>query len=215
MKKKKQVGQWWIKGALLIGICLNGMPACSNVKPAVSAQDDAALQMMVVDRSHFEVSHKKPCSHTRMCPAPLVCENGMCEIPPSITGRADERTPQVSFETDKGKFKIWLEVVDDDYTMQRGMMMRRGCQPGWGMLFVYPSEGMRSFWMHNTYMSLDMVFIRRDGSVSNVIENAEPLNDVPRYESTDRVMFVIELPGGSAAEYGIRSGSRFDMSDFR
>ena len=99
--------------------------------------------------------------------------------------------------------------------MQRGMMMRKACQPDWGMLFVYPSEGMRSFWMHNTYIALDMVFIRRDGSVSNVIENAEPLNDIPRYESTDRVQYVLELPAGTAAKYRIKPGSRFDMASFR
>ena len=195
--------------------CLTGVQACSDVKSAANAQDLAALPMMVMDQGLFERDYKRACTHTRMCTAPLVCRNGYCEVPPSIVDRHDASTPSVTFETDSGRHSLWLEVVDDEYTMQRGMMMRRACQPGWGMLFVYPSEGMRAFWMHNTYIALDMVFIRRDGSVANVVENAEPLNDIPRYESTDRVQFVLELPAGAAADYHIRPGSRFDMAAFR
>ena len=170
-----------------------------------------AFSSLVMERSAFDRDYLKPCQHTRECTAPLACFEGSCQIPPSIVGRVTPETPTVRVTTDTGVHEIYLEIVDDDYTMQRGMMMRRTCLKNWGMLFVYPSEGYRSFWMHNTYLSLDMVFIRRDGSVSNVIANIEPLNDVPRYESTDRVRYVLELPAGNAAELGIRSGSKFDM----
>lgn len=213
MRSIKHISGLCIKSAVLACICLIG-GACSNVLPAAGAQDEAALSMMVIDKARFEQEHKSACTHTRNCTAPLVCQNGVCVVPPSIVDRHDETTPYVKFETETGTHSIWLEVVDDEYTMMRGMMMRKACQRGWGMLFVYPTEGMRSFWMHNTYIALDMVFIRKDGTVSNVIENAEPLNDIPRYESTDRVQYVLELPAGAAAEYHIRSGTRFLMKGF-
>lgn len=89
--------------------------------------------------------------------------------------------------------------------------MRRAFHPDWGMLFVYPNEARRGFWMHNTYIPLDMVFIRRDGSVSNTHENAQALNDEPRYTSTDRVKYVLELPAGSVKKYGINTKTQFSF----
>ena len=151
------------------------------------AEAEAAFPHLVISRADFDANVGKPCKHTRECASPLVCAAGKCAVPPSITGREAPDTPRITVETASGKHTVLLEVVDDEYTMARGLMMRRICQPGWGMLFVYPNEDKRSFWMQNTFIALDMAFIRADGSVANVVRNAEPLNNVPRYESTDRV----------------------------
>ena len=186
---------------------------CSKFSGQASGEDvSAALSMMVIDRSSFDRDYQKDCTHTRDCTAPLACFGGKCTVPPAMTGKIDEATPEIRFTGKNGDGAVRVEVENDEYLMARGMMMRKFCQPGWGMLFVYPDEGKRAFWMHNTYIALDMVFIRADGSVSNVVANAEPLNDVPRYLSTDRVKYVLELPAGDAQKYGIISGTKFDLA---
>ena len=197
--------------AILFSVC-----ACSQMKPNAANEDKATmLSMMVIEPSSFERDYQRACSHSRECTAPLACFGGQCIVPPAITGKVIETTPELKFTTKTGQGSVYVEVENDEYLMARGMMMRKYCQPGWGMLFAYPDEAKRAFWMHNTYIALDMVFIRADGSVSNVVANAEPLNDVPRYLSTDRVKYVLELPAGDAAKYGIVSGSHFDFSTIK
>lgn len=199
---------------LLLIPCLAACGCQSKTPAQTAAQVDpqAALANMVIDANDFSRDHMKPCTHTQECMAPLACFDGACIIPPSISGKANAHTPVITVKTENDSHPFHVEVVDDEYTMSRGLMMRRNCLDGWGMIFVYADDAKRSFWMHNTYIPLDMVFIRKDGSVSNVIESAEPLNDIPRYQSTDRVRYVLELPAGTAERCQIKSGSTFDLS---
>ena len=197
-------------------VLLFGMSACSNMTKRASGEENAAmLSLMVIDQASFDRDFQKSCTHTRECTAPLACFGGQCIIPPAMTGKIENTTPELKFTTKTGAGSVRVEIENDEYLMSRGMMMRKYCQPGWGMLFAYPDEAKRAFWMHNTYIALDMVFIRADGSVSNVVSNAEPLNDVPRYLSTDRVKYVLELPAGDAEKSGIVSGSQFDLTSVK
>ena len=180
----------------------------------MDSEVESALPLMVMELSDFQKEHLKHCTHTKQCAAPLVCEGNVCRIPPSLLGRVEETTPKLNFTTGSGNHTIYLEVVSDDYTTQRGMMMRRAFHSDWGMLFIFPDEARHAFWMHNTYIPLDMVFIRADGTVSNTHENAEALNDIPRYPSKDKIKYVIELPAGSVAKYQINESSKFDISAF-
>ena len=203
-----------VRGLALV-LCFASVAGCSNFTgKTADSESEAAVPLMVIEKSAYERDKNKLCMHTRECTAPLSCLNGQCTIPPSILGKPLSNTPKISLNTSKGSASLWIEIVDDEYTMQRGLMMRRACQPGWGMLFIYPDEAKRAFWMHNTNIALDMVFIRADGSVSNVVKNAEPLNDVPRYLSTDRVKYVLEVAAGEAERLGIESGSQFDVKGF-
>lgn len=202
---------------LLIIMAIFALNSCS-VMPFGQKDEDVSVQylpQMVIDKSEFDRDIHRPCKKIPECTAPLTCIGGECIVPPSITGNADASTPIVKFTTSSGEHTLKLEIVEDEPSMARGLMMRRLIQKGWGMLFIYPDEGKRSFWMHNTFIPLDMVFIRADGSVSNVTPNAEPLNDIPRYMSTDRVKYVLEIAAGSAQEYGIESGSKFEMPIIR
>lgn len=188
--------------------------ACSNASKIQNEQLEHSLSLMVIDKLQFDLSHGMPCESNKHCQLPLVCTQGLCAIPPSVTGTPTADTPTLSFTTNDTVQEIHVEVAKNDYDRQMGMMNRRTCAPGWGMLFVFKDELRRAFWMHNTYIPLDMVFIRSDGSISNVRENAEPLNDIPRYTSTDRVKYVLELPAGSVKAYGISHKSHFDMTSF-
>ena len=76
-----------------------------------------------------------------------------------------------------------------------------------GMLFVYADENYRSMWMKNTYLPLDMVFARRDGSIANIESNTVPLSE-KSIRSSEPVTFVLELNAGAARRLAIDDGSR-------
>jgi uncharacterized membrane protein (UPF0127 family) len=76
-----------------------------------------------------------------------------------------------------------------------------------GMLFVYGGDRIASMWMKNTFIPLDMIFARFDGTVSSVIENTEP-QSLKTQAAIEPVAFVLELNAGTAARLGIDENSR-------
>jgi len=92
-------------------------------------------------------------------------------------------------------------------------MFRKELPEGRGMLFDFHHEQPVAFWMHNTYISLDMIFIRGDGRILRIAENAEPLSDrlIP---SGGPVRAVLEVIAGTARKLGIEPGDRVDGAIF-
>jgi uncharacterized membrane protein (UPF0127 family) len=76
-----------------------------------------------------------------------------------------------------------------------------------GMLFVYGDEQRRSMWMKNTYIPLDMIFARRDGSITNIVESTEPLSE-KSVTSSEPATFVLELNAGTTRRLSIDEDSR-------
>ena len=110
-------------------------------------------------------------------------------------------------EADDGtshEFDIYLAVTFEQ--KQRGLMFVRNLPERTGMLFIYDEDGIRSMWMKNTYISLDLVFIRSDGTVASVIRDAQPLS-LQSLSSAEPVRFVLELNAGVSRRYGIGRGS--------
>lgn len=103
------------------------------------------------------------------------------------------------------KFDIYLALSNEQ--QQRGLMFVRKLPEFTGMLFPYPTAGIRSMWMKNTLIPLDIVFARSDGHVSSVIENTEP-QSLKSLSAIEPVNFVLELNAGVAAKLGIDQGSR-------
>jgi uncharacterized membrane protein (UPF0127 family) len=103
------------------------------------------------------------------------------------------------------RFDIYLAI--DDRQQRRGLMFVREMPARTGMLFVYADENYRSMWMKNTYLPLDMVFARRDGSISNIESNTVPLSE-KSIRSSEPVAFVLELNAGTARRLAIDDGSR-------
>jgi uncharacterized protein len=93
-------------------------------------------------------------------------------------------------------------------------MFRKNLPDGQGMLFDFKREQDVSFWMQNTYIPLDMIFIRGDGSILRIVENAEPLSTrlIP---SGGPVLAVLEVIGGTARKLGIAPGDRVAHPIFR
>jgi uncharacterized protein len=100
-----------------------------------------------------------------------------------------------------------IELVNKDEERERGLMFRKELPMGHGMLFDFGHDQPVSFWMHNTYISLDMFFIRSDGRIMRIAENAEPMSDklIP---AGVPVQAVLEVIAGTARQLGIAPGDR-------
>ena len=105
----------------------------------------------------------------------------------------------------KGDYVFNVEVVDTPEGRAQGLMFRTSLAPDAGMLFDFKESRQVSFWMQNTLIPLDMLFIRHDGTIANIQVNAKPL-DPTSIPSDGPVEFVLEIAGGRSAELGIRAG---------
>jgi uncharacterized membrane protein (UPF0127 family) len=103
---------------------------------------------------------------------------------------------------------INAQVAATPEQQERGLMFRRSLAPDEGMIFPYDPPASVSFWMHNTLIPLDMIFIRADGTIAR-ITTAKALDDTP-IPAGEPVAAVLEIGAGRAAELGIREGDRTD-----
>ena len=98
-----------------------------------------------------------------------------------------------------------MEVVSTSQQRAKGLMFRKGVGAREGMLFVFPSEDQHAFWMKNTLVSLDMVFVSRDLRVVGVVERTPPLSE-ERQSVDGPSMYVLEFRAGTVKELGISPG---------
>jgi uncharacterized membrane protein (UPF0127 family) len=133
------------------------------------------------------------------------------------SGRAEPAFEPLTVQTAKGPQSFRVEVVDDEETRARGLMFRTELAADAGMLFDFRREESVYFWMKNTYLPLDMIFIRSDGRIRSIARDATPLSEEP-IGSGGPVRFVLEVAAGTAARLGIRPGdavanARIDRHD--
>ena len=102
-------------------------------------------------------------------------------------------------------FQADVAVTPED--QERGLMFKKALPAHTGMLFLYGSDGMRYFWMKNTYLALDIIFIGSDSEVKNVHHNAKP-KDETTISSLFPVQYVLEVKAGGAKRCSIRQGMR-------
>jgi hypothetical protein len=114
-----------------------------------------------------------------------------------------------TISTGERKVVLRVEVARTDAQRQQGLMNRRSLGRDAGMVFQFPRATSGAFWMKNTLIPLDMIFIRADGTIARIAANTTPgsLQPVPAGEP---VVAVLELRGGRAAELGIRAGDRVE-----
>ncbi|QJR20604.1 DUF192 domain-containing protein [Pelagibacterium halotolerans] len=106
-------------------------------------------------------------------------------------------------------FTFTVEIADTPEETARGLMFREELAPDAGMLFDFVEERPASFWMQNTLISLDMLFIKADGEIVRIHENAVPMDTTP-IPSGEPIRFVLEIPGGRSAELGLEAGARLE-----
>ncbi|WP_341702000.1 DUF192 domain-containing protein [Ferrovibrio sp.] len=133
----------------------------------------------------------------------------VCGAALPVSAQPQPTLPQsdLVIETSKGPQKFRVELADTDATRSRGMMGRRSMLPDAGMLFDFGQELPATFWMKNTLIPLDMLFIRADGTILNIHQRAIP-HDETGISSAGPVRGVLELNGGTASRLGIRPGDR-------
>ena len=120
----------------------------------------------------------------------------------------------LSLLTAAGERKIDVEIARTPDEQARGLMFRTTLTDTQGMLFPYKPPHELTMWMRNTYIPLDMVFIRPDGTVHRIEERTEPLSDTV-ISSRGDVAAVLELAGGAAARFGLKAGDRVVHPHFR
>ena len=130
----------------------------------------------------------------------IVLMSGMLVAPARADG---PETLQIV--TSSGTHDFHIEIAKDDASRAQGLMNRPFLPADRGMLFEFDREAPVSFWMKNTYIPLDMIFISRAGVVTNIVEKAEPLSErvIP---SGPPCMAVLEVNGGAAASIGLKVG---------
>jgi len=116
-------------------------------------------------------------------------------------------------DTDRGPARFNVEIAGDPQSQEYGLMFRKSLAPNAGMLFDFHTTVMTSFWMKNTLIPLDMIFIKTDGTISSVAANAAPmtLSTIP---SVEPIQAVLEIAGGRAAQLGIYPGEKVHSASF-
>jgi len=107
--------------------------------------------------------------------------------------------------------KIDIQVADDDALRERGLMYRRQMELNHGMLFIFEDEDLRSFWMKNTYLPLDIVYLSARKKIVRIHENVATLNEQP-IPSDFPAKYVVEVNAGFCALYNIQVGDGMTFS---
>mgnify|MGYP000935947566 CR=1 FL=1 len=116
----------------------------------------------------------------------------------------------VTFPDASGAPPVSADVADTARNIERGLMYRRGMPEQVGMLFQLGERRDHSFWMHNTCMPLDMLFVDDDGLIVGIVENAAPLTDDTRNVGCPS-SWVLEVNAGFCRRHGIRAGQKMKM----
>jgi hypothetical protein len=118
---------------------------------------------------------------------------------------AEQGTLEIVTKSGVRPFSVELAVTDEERA--KGLMFRKEIPEGYGMLFDFKQDQMVTMWMKNTYVSLDMIFIKHDGRIARIAENTKVLSEdiIP---SGQPVRAVLEVVAGTAKKFGIAAGDK-------
>ena len=204
--------------ALLPSITVNGplVRVAVAVALALTACGEKPLERAPAPTTPTSETPESACTSDRECTGdwtPRVegcgpvdrCYGGQCIEPPAISGIANSQTGTLFFDGAEGQVSFKVELVSAPFETSRGLMCRREMRDDWGMLFFMRSDKVQRFWMKNTLIPLDMLFLDRNWQVVGIVEGAEPrtlegrgVNGVSRY--------VLELTAGQARRAGLEAG---------
>jgi uncharacterized protein len=110
-------------------------------------------------------------------------------------------------ETASSQYRFDVEIADDAAERAEGLMYRQSLADNAGMLFLYPSPQPVQFWMKNTLLSLDIVFVRANGTIARIAADTKPMS-VDLIPSGEPITAVLEVKAGTMRELGITVGDR-------
>lgn len=138
-------------------------------------------------------------------PPPKALRASACPADP--TGPPTLPKGWVSFPEAPGEPRIAVEIAATNDSRERGLMYRTSMPEDQGMIFSWPEEARRSFWMHDTCISLDMLYIAADGTITGVLEQVPPMDETPRGVPCP-VSYVLEVNAGWTRAHGVAPGQR-------
>lgn len=122
--------------------------------------------------------------------------------------------PVVTVHAGSGDVPVAVELALTREQQARGLMYRTELAEGDGMLFVFDSEAERSFWMSNTPISLDIIYIRGDATIVSIASNTTPYSE-KKIPSRGAARYVLEVPGGWAARHGVKAGDKLSLPNLQ
>lgn len=116
---------------------------------------------------------------------------------------------ELTFRSSDGEFikKIDIEIAENDHERADGLMMRFKLEDTQGMLFIFEYDTIQSFWMRNTFVPLDMIFVNKNNEIVTIHKNTEILSD-QSYRSTSPALYVVEVHAGFTDKYNIKTGDK-------
>ncbi len=113
-------------------------------------------------------------------------------------------------KTDSLTVQLNIEIADTDYETQTGLMYRNAMEEQQGMLFIFPEASMHSFYMKNTQIPLDILFIDKNLKIASIHKNAEPYSEAS-IPSKVPVQYVLEINAGLTAKWGLAIGDSISI----
>ena len=132
---------------------------------------------------------------------------------PGTAAAGEPPRPLVGIFTRGGdRHGVHVELAVTESEQRKGLMHRRELGADTGMLFVFAEDRTHTFWMHDTLIALDMLFVRADGTIAGIVESAAPQTDTPR-KVGEPTRYVLEVNGGWCAAHGVGVGDRIDLDE--
>ena len=141
-------------------------------------------------------------------PAPIAAKAKQCPADP--TGNLKMPAGKITFLDAPGSPQVDVELARDDASRERGLMYRTRMPANHGMLFSWQDERVRSFWMRNTCIPLDLLYVTKEGIIAGILEQVPTMNDAPRAIQCP-VAHVLELNAGWARAHGVAPGMRLKI----
>jgi hypothetical protein len=135
-----------------------------------------------------------------------------CAAAPALFPELEQADIEAVTSSGTHAFRVW--IADDDESRERGLMNVRELPADRGMLFMFEAPRELAFWMKDTYLPLDLIFIGLDGRVLNIAANARPLSLNPIF-SRGEAIATLEVLGGTSRRIGLTPGDRISLPSLR
>ena len=196
-------------------LCFGLLAACNRTEEPHSLEDAHVAAQPVLPPAAAEKSAQGAKSPEppaqKACVVPMAAEPARraanaLHCPPDPDGQKESAHGYVVFTDAPGSPRLNVELALSEPEKERGLMFRTKMPDDQGMLFSWNNEEPRTFWMHNTCLPLDMMFIAHDGTIAGILEQVPTLNDEPRGVACS-VAYVLEVNAGYARAHGVKPGT--------
>jgi uncharacterized protein len=136
-----------------------------------------------------------------------------CGLIPSADNQSETKAPEISFETSNGRSTFSVEIADTSSERAQGLMNRKSLDENKGMLFIFEDEKKVRFWMKNTLIPLDMIFLNSAYEVVGIQKDVQPCKKDPcaTFGPDKNVKYVLEVNAGIADKSALKEGNKAQL----